>query len=410
VELRPDYKQTEVGAIPDDWEVSHLRAHLLQDATYGVVKAGTFQRVGVPMLRGGDITNGAISDDQPLITLEKNREYSRTILQERDVVIALVGYPGESAVVPSRLSGANISRAVGLLRPARTLLPEFLVCYLNSPSGRKEFLRPSAGSAQIVVNLRALNRLSLPLPSLPEQRAIAEVLSDLDALLDGLDRLITKKRDLKQATMQQLLIGQTRLPGFEGDWKPMRLDELAEIVSGGTPRTTEPAYWNGGIRWCTPTDITGSAGKYLGETERTISHLGLSSCGARLLPTGALLLCSRATIGELKIATEPVCTNQGFKSLVCLPGVSNEFLYYKLLTMKQQMVERAFGSTFLEISKANIAALEISTPPLPEQAAIATVLSDMDAELSALESRRNKTRALKQAMMQELITGRTRLL
>jgi type I restriction enzyme S subunit len=232
----------------------------------------------------------------------------------------------------------------------------------------------------------------------------------LDALLDGLDRLITKKRDLKQATMQQLLIGQTRLPGFEGDWKPMRLDELAEIVSGGTPRTTEPAYWNGGIRWCTPTDITGSAGKYLGETERTISHLGLSSCGARLLPTGALLLCSRATIGELKIATEPVCTNQGFKSLVCLPGVSNEFLYYKLLTMKQQMVERAFGSTFLEISKANIAALEISTPPLPEQAAIATVLSDMDAELSALESRRNKTRALKQAMMQELITGRTRLL
>lgn len=136
------------------------------------------------------------------------------------------------------------------------------------------------------------------------------------------------------------------------------------------------------------------------ETERTISQLGLNSCGARLLPAGSLLLCSRATIADLKIASVEMCTNQGFKSLVGQPDVSNEFLYYKLLTMKPQMIERAFGSTFLEISKANVAALEIAMPSLPEQTAIAAVLSDMDAELMALEARRNKTRALKQAMMQ----------
>lgn len=121
-------------------------------------------------------------------------------------------------------------------------------------------------------------------------------------------------------------------------------------------------------------------------------------------------MCSRATIGEIRIAGCQVCTNQGFKSLVCREGVSNEFLYYKLLTMKQQMVERAIGSTFLEISKHETAALQVLTPQSAEQTAIAEVLTDMDAELAALERRQEKTRALKQAMMQELLTGKTRLL
>src|SRR5205823_1553604 len=142
---------------------------------------------------------------------------------------------------------------------------------------------------------KSLNSFRIPVSSVDnEGRAIATALSDVDALLGGLDRLVAKKHDLKQAAMQQLLTGQTRLPGFHGQWEVKRLEKLAEIVSGGTPRTTEPSYWNGGIKWCTPTDITGCTGKYLHETERTISRLGLHSSGARLLPAGTLLLCSRA--------------------------------------------------------------------------------------------------------------------
>ena len=121
-------------------------------------------------------------------------------------------------------------------------------------------------------------------------------------------------------------------------------------------------------------------------------------------------MCSRATIGEIKIAASPVCTNQGFKSLVCKDGVSNEFLYYLLVTLKPQMIERAVGSTFLEIGKRDVAAIEVRMPPCNEQHAIASILCDMDAEIAALERRRDKTRAIKKAMMQELLTGRTRLI
>ncbi len=251
--------------------------------------------------------------------------------------------------------------------------------------------------------------MSMPLPPPDEQREIAAALRDADALIASLDALIAKKRDLKQAAMQQLLSAKTRLPGFSGEWEARQLGEIAHVVGGGTPKSSVPEYWDGNIKWCTPTDITGTPGKYLNRTTRTISQEGLKASAATLLPEGALLLCTRATIGELKIAATPISTNQGFKALVCGSGVSNEFLYYKLLTMKQHLIEKSSGSTFLEISKKDIVSLPANLPPLDEQTAIAAVLSDMDAELVALEAKRDKAHSMKQGMMQELLTGRIRL-
>jgi type I restriction enzyme S subunit len=193
------------------------------------------------------------------------------------------------------------------------------------------------------------------------------------------------------------------------DWEVKKLGDIAEIISGGTPKTNVPEYWNGSIKWCTPTDITKCSGKYLFETDRTISSKGLVNSSAKLLPIGTLLLCSRATIGEIKITTVEIATNQGFKSLVCKSEVSNEFLYYKLLTMKSVMLEKAIGSTFLELAKKEVASLEIDLPPLPEQQAIARVLSDTDALINALDKLIAKKRDIKKAVMQELLTGKTRL-
>ena len=187
------------------------------------------------------------------------------------------------------------------------------------------------------------------------------------------------------------------------------LGEIAEIRNGATPSTQVTAYWNGSIPWCIPTDITNTLGKYLIETERNITAEGLESCPASLLPAGTLLLCSRATIGEIKIASSPVCTNQGFKSLICREEVSNEFLYYLISTLKPQIVERAIGSTFLEIGKNALASIEVKLPSSHEQRAIADALSDVDNLLQSLEVLIAKKRAIKQAAMQQLLTGKARL-
>jgi type I restriction enzyme, S subunit len=392
MDVRLGYKQTEVGVIPTEWEVPFLRQQLLQDATYGVVKAGTFQRTGIPMLRGGDIKNGSITEDQPLITVEKSKEYSRTVLKEKDVVIALVGYPGETAVIPNRLVGANISRAVGLLRPAGTLRPEFLACYLNSPNGRKEFLRPSAGSAQIVVNLGALNRLRLPLPPVPEQRAIATALSDVDALLGGLDRLIAKKRDLKEAAMQQLLTGQTRLPGFHGEWEVKRLGDFAHIKTGS--RNNEDKIEDGEYPFFVRSEII--------ERINTYSH----DCEAILVPgEGRIGDIFHYINGRFDVHQRVYAITQ-FK-----PGMSAKFVhFYMAMRFGAWAMQNTVKATVDSLRLPTFQTFEMRVPPTKEeQTAIAAVFSDMHAEIAALEERRDKTRDLKQAMMQELLTGKTRL-
>ena len=193
------------------------------------------------------------------------------------------------------------------------------------------------------------------------------------------------------------------------DWEVAHLGATADIRNGATPSTRNAANWNGSIPWCTPTDVTNTPGKYLTETARRITEQGLYGCGASFLPAGALLLCSRATIGEIKIASSPVCTNQGFKSLVCTDRVHNEFLYYLLLTLKPRLIQQAVGSTFLEIGKHALASTQVPFPPLKEQRAIAEALSDVDGLIESLEVLIAKKRVVKTAAMQQLVTGRTRL-
>lgn len=411
MEVKPGYEQKEADVFPMDWDTEPLGRHAtFRTGPFGsALHKSDYTNDGVPVVNPMHIVDGRIEPTRTMtITEHAAKGLSDFRMKAGEIVIGRRGDMGRCAVVQEHQAGWLCGTGSMIVRP-QNADADFLQRVLSSPPAISAIEDASVGTTMVNLNQATLAGLKVQLPPLPEQRAIATALSDVDALLGGLDRLIAKKRDLKQAAMQQLLTGDTRLPGFHGEWKVKRLGELSEIVSGGTPKSTESTYWNDGVKWCTPTDITGCSGKYLIETERTISQLGLNSCGARLLPAGSLLLCSRATIGDLKIASVEMCTNQGFKSLVCQPSVSNEFLYYKLLTMKQQMIERAFGSTFLEISKVNVAALEIAAPSPPEQTAIAAVLSDMDSELSALGARRDKTRALKQAMMQELLTGKTRL-
>lgn len=193
-------------------------------------------------------------------------------------------------------------------------------------------------------------------------------------------------------------------------WKKAKIGELTDIVNGGTPSTAIAEYWNGGINWCTPSDITKKKTKYLSNTEKTITEKGLSESSASLLPIGTILLCSRATIGEMSIAASEMATNQGFKNLICKKDVDNEFLYYALFPLRNKMLELAIGTTFLEISKSALQSIEVIIPAdIIEQTAIAGALSDVDNLISSLQKLIKKKKAIKQGAMQELLTGKKRL-
>ncbi|MBU9383368.1 restriction endonuclease subunit S [Burkholderia gladioli] len=369
----------------------------------------------MPVLRMGNLQGGKI-DWNDLVYTDDEREIAKYALCSGDVLfnrtntIDLVGktaiYRGEQ---PAIFAGYLIR-----LKTKRDLLDSrFLNYTLNTELAKKYSLKVlSIAVGQANINGQKLRTYPIPLPpTTVEQSAIATALSDVDALLSSLDALIAKKHDIKQAAMQQLLTGKTRLPGFEGEWTVKRLDQLANIRSGGTPSTTISRFWDGGIPWCTPTDITRLGGeKYLLETSRQITSEGLSNSSAELIPANSVVMTSRATIGECAINLKPVTTNQGFKNFVPFDDTDVDFLYYLLQTQKQGFIQLCAGSTFLEIGKNQLAAYKVHLPSTKvEQTAIAEVLSDMDAELAALEARRDKTRLLKQGMMQELLTGKTRL-
>jgi type I restriction enzyme S subunit len=413
--MKPGYKQTDVGVIPEEWAVRPL-CEVLIKGRLGGNYPNQLQETDYPLMKMGNISRGQMDTTKVEyigkgVTPELQHQlHNGDVLFNTRNTLDLVG---KVAIwrdeLPVAYYNSNLMRLE--FDPRQICSNEYANAALNA-NGAIGILRGLATGTTSVAAIYTRDLLGMPFiqPPLPEQSAIATALSDVDGLLGGLDRLIAKKRDLKQAAMQQLLTGQTRLPGFKGEWEVKRLDELADIRSGGTPSTSVSNFWDGNIPWCTPTDITALNGhKYLDETNRMITPLGLKASSAEMVPAHSIVMTSRATIGECAINRISVSTNQGFKNFVPFETTDVEFLYYLLQTQKPGFISLCSGSTFLEISKTQLIAYQVQLPPLAEQTAIAAVLSDMDAELAALELRRDKTRALKQGMMQELLTGRTRL-
>ena len=164
--------------------------------------------------------------------------------------------------------------------------------------------------------------------------------------------------------------------------KCYKIDEIGEVVSGGTPSTKIDSYWNGSISWITPKDLSNFSGKYITVGERTISEDGLDSSSAKLMPKNTVLLSSRAPIGYVAIASNELTTNQGFKSLICDESICHfEYFYYWLKLNVDYIIQNSSGSTFKEISASTFKNLEIQLPTLKEQYIISDILKKLDKKI-----------------------------
>jgi restriction endonuclease S subunit len=409
--VRPGHKRTEVGVIPEGWEVSTL-GDLAVKVGSGITPTGG-QRVyrgdGRPFVRSQNVGWGQLLlDDIAFIDDSTHATFPATELLCGDVLLNITGASiGRSAVADWRLAGGNVNQHVCIIRSDTQLLaPQYLNLCLISAGGRSQIDSFQAGGNRQGLNFRQVRSIQVPLPPLAEQRAIAAALSDVDALLAGLSRLIAKKRDLKQATMQRLLTGETRLPGFNGDWQVKRLGDVATCFAGGTPPTRVAAYYAGDIPWITSGDLNK---EYITDVEGRISEAGLAASAAQMVEANTLLIALYgATSGIAAISKIPAAINQAV--LAIIPRKDNtKFLYFMLRSRKKWLISTYTQGGQPNLSGELVKSMQALLPSVPEQTAIASVLSDADAELAALEARRDKTRALKQAMMQALLSGKTRL-
>lgn len=388
--VRSGYKQTEVGVIPGDWEIPILDS---------IAKRGSGH---TPDKKHPEYWNGSIK----WVSLKDSDVLDQLYIEETEASITPAGIANSSAVVHpagtvvmSRDAGVGksaimkcdmaVSQHFMAWQCGAKLNNIFLYYWLQAK--KPEFERIAMGNTIKTIGLSYFRALKILNPPLPEQRAIATALSDVDALLAKLDQFIAKKRDLKQAAMQQLLTGQTRLPGFSGEWEVRRLGDVASATKGTQLHKSESsdsgrfAHLNGGT---TPSGFTETSNTPGGTT--AISEGG-NSCGF------------------VQFMAEPYWCG-GHCYSVMPSRIDKGFLYHALKVQQVAIMGLRVGSGLPNVQKTALLNFSLSLPlDKNEQTAIATFLSDMDAELVAIEARRDKTRALKQGMMQELLTGRIRL-
>ncbi|WP_122739753.1 restriction endonuclease subunit S [Pseudomonas viridiflava] len=425
--VKSGYKQTEVGVIPEDWETLTVLDVSRQIIDY---RGRTPRKLGmswgggdIPALSAGNVRMGFIDFSQECY-LGSEALYSRWMtrgdVEKDDIAFTTEAPLGNVALIPDDRKYILSQRTVLLKMDPRQAVSRYVFQLMLSEQFQKVLADNSSGTTAKGIQRKRFEQLKVACPSVPEQSAIAVALSDVDALIGALERLIAKKRDLKQAAMQQLLTGQTRLPGFHGEWEVTTLLKLA----GGKKELFDDGDWiesehitSQGVRLVQTGNI--GVGRFLEKDDRKyIYEASFTSLRCKQLRTGDLLVCRLAEpagracifpdIGEEKVVTSVDVT-------ICRPPcevVNRTYLANLFSTPEwlQKVSDRSGGTTHKRVSRGALGRIQFELPPLPEQTAIAAVLTDMDAELAALEQRLAKTRTLKQGMMQELLTGRTRLL
>jgi len=399
MEIRLGYKPTDVGVIPEEWEVTSLSDLITEFRGGASLKPSDFTTTGVKVLpKGGVGHTGWLQVEADKFqycspyyaAAHRNNQVDKsyTIVVLRDLVPS---GPSIGLIVQIKEAETYIlAQGVYAFKVNERAEPRYLVQLSNTHWYRQLMNSIMVGSTQVHITNTAFKREKIPLPKLSEQRVIATALSDVDGLLSGLDRLIAKKRDLKQAAMQQLLTGQTRLPGFHGEWEVKRLGDVVQIKKGQliTSSTLKPG------------DIPVIAGG----KQPAYYHASANRFGRTVT-----ISASGASAGYVALYDEPIfasdCSTISESESYCL-----DFVFYQLLCKQQTIYKAQTGGAQPHIHPKDLNPILFSLPPLAEQTAIASVLTEMDAELAALEQRREKTRAIKQAMMQELLTGRTRII
>ncbi len=396
--------------IPADWKEVRLGDH-------ASMRSGGTPLTSVASFYGGTIPWASISDmsasgkylsvTDRSITEAGLASSPAVVFPERVLLYAMYASIGECCI---SLSPMATSQAILGIKCASSLDLEFL--YYIMQSKRAEIALSGQQGTQSNLNAQMVRETLFTMPPLKEQEAIAEALSDADAAIESLDALIAKKRDVKQATMQQLLTGRTRLPGFTADWKEVRLGDLGPLSKGVGIRKNEVTPY--GVPCVRYGQIYTEYNFVIGEIQTFVSPQVASN--SRPLRKGEILFAgsgeTKEDIGKCIAYVADVGAVAGGDIVVLTPeGADSRFLGYLLNSpnVAQQKMSRAQGDAVVHISAVNLASISLKLPPLEEQEAIAEALSVMEDELKALTKQMTKLRMVKEGMMQDLLTGKVRL-
>lgn len=413
--IETKFKQTELSLIPEDWEVGTFADFLTTFSAGATPYRGIPDNfIGqIPWISSGELDYCEIEDTREHISLDAQRNTHLTLHKTGTFLIAITGL--EAAGTRGRCAfvktPATTNQSCLAINSTNKMTVKYLFWFYRQWSDYLAF-NFSQGSKQQSFTAEIAKKLPIYAPPYKEQVAIAEALNDVDALICELDALIYKKRAVMQGTIQDLISGQRRLFGFSTPWEHIIFGDKVNIYRGGSPRpienfiTTNP----NGLNWIKIGDVR-PKDKYIAQTAEKIIPEGLSS--TREVHVGDFILSNSMSFGRPYILKIDGCIHDGWLAITNYEKTfDKDYLYYLLGSdsVYKQYLSLAAGSGVLNLNKKLVAAVELDIPDIEEQKAIATILSDMDAEITELEAKREKYAAIRQGMMQQLLTGKIRLI
>lgn len=410
--VKPGYKQTEIGVIPEDWEIKYL-------SDFGKIQSGGTPSTTMAEYWGGNIAWCTPSDITSTPTKYINateraitdlglKNSAATVMPAGSILLCTRATIGELKINSIPMATNQGFKNIAINKGGNV---DFLYYLLQT---KKDcMLELAIGSTFLEISKTALCKIPLQTPMQSnEQSKIADALSDIDSLVEVLENQISKKKAIKQGAMQELLTGKRRLPGFFGEWVNTKIGSITEVYSGGTPNTSEPAFWGGKIPWMNSGELNL---KIVRQVQGRITEVGMDSSSTHFIPAECVLIGLAGqgkTRGTAAFNTFPLCTNQSIAAIYPNPNkFDSKFLYYKMDTQYDQLRELSSGDGGRGgLNKKLILDYEVVIPQsIDEQAAIATILTEMDYEIENLEMKLTKYRQVKQGMMQQLLTGKIRL-
>ena len=410
------YKRTDIGVIPENWAVKQLadvctRQGIVRGPFGGALRKDIFTDSGFKVYEQRNAIYKSCAIGSYFVDQSKYTEMHRFSVSPGDFIISCSGTIGRIFQIPREALQGIINQALLKLTTDKEVVYDryFYILFEWNEFQMRIIDSTQGGAMKNLVGMDVFRTTPVVLPPLPEQRAIAEALSDVDKLLGSLEKLIVKKRAIKQAAMQQLLTGKTRLSGFNGEWETTKLGDIADLKNGYAFQSN--TYVLSGMYQIITIANVQDGHLSLSKVSR-IARLPSDLQDHQQLSSEDILISMTGNVGRVCVVKEVHCLlNQRVGRLVAT-GIDRLFLYYIVHDRRflSSMIELAVGGAQDNLGKSDITGYRFFLPRNSvEQRAIATVLSDMDAEIAALERRRDKTRTIKQSMMQQLLTGRVRL-
>ena len=391
--------------IPNNWKKLEAEKYCfaVTDGTHDSPKPVEYN--GIYLLTSKNITSGHLDYKNAYSISKEDFEKinKRSLVEKYDILFSMIGTVGESCIVDTDYINFAIKN-VGLFKLNGDKIKAKWLNYFFKTANANLYIKQNLkGGNQKYIALNILRKFPIPVPpTLGEQQEIVDVLDAASEIIRLRTACIESAQSLIPALFQEMFgdpINNNK------NWPIVKIDTVTNVISGGTPSTKIPEYWDGDIVWLTPKDLSGYNSVYISKGERNITDLGYKKSSAQIMPKGSVLFTSRAPIGYVAIADTDLCTNQGFKSFVPSMDIKSEYLYQLLKMMKPKILNMASGAVFKEISGSKIKELKIPLPNIELQNQFATKVQEIETYIKTQQAELENAKTMFKFLLHQAFTG-----